>query len=91
MPSTFVIVSTVIAFIAIALGAAYTTGALDPAIEEGAKWFFKAKMEAEAKEMQAKGLKEGEDFLKSMFSFISALLMGGRGGVVGSNWANMWA
>lgn len=35
-------------------------------MEEAAKFFFKAKMEAEAKEMQARGMKEGQDFLKSV-------------------------
>jgi len=64
MVSAFIIVSALIAIIAIALGAAYTTGALDPVIEKVAVLLFKAKAEAEAKKLQAQGLKEGEDFVK---------------------------
>ncbi|KAH8601625.1 hypothetical protein B0O99DRAFT_680752 [Bisporella sp. PMI_857] len=65
MVSTYLIVSAVIAIIAVALGVAYTTGAADPLIEKIGIFFFKAKAEAEAKKLQAQGLKEGEDFLKS--------------------------
>tara|TARA_R110002060_G_scaffold3457_4_gene5442 strand:- start:1016 stop:1237 length:222 start_codon:yes stop_codon:yes gene_type:complete len=63
MVSTYIIISAVIAFIAVALGAAYTTGALDPVIEQMGIMFFKAKAEAEKKKLQAQGMKEGEDFM----------------------------
>lgn len=67
MVSTYIIVSAVIAFIAIALGAAYTTGALDPVIEQMGIMVFKAKAEAEKKKLQAQGMKEGEDFVGGKF------------------------
>ena len=63
MVSTYIIISAVIAFVAVALGAAYTTGALDPVIEQMGIMFFKAKAEAEKKKLQAQGMKEGEDFM----------------------------
>lgn len=63
MVSTYVIISAVIAFIAVALGAAYTTGALDPVIEQIGILLFKAKAEAEKKKLQAQGMKEGQDFV----------------------------
>jgi len=65
MVSTLYIISAVIAIVAVALGVAYATGAADPVIQEIGIWFFKAKAEAEAKKLQAQGLKEGQDFLKS--------------------------
>jgi len=71
MVNAYLIVSAVLAFIAIALGAAYMSGALDPVIEQGGIWFFKAKAEAEAKKLQAQGLKEGEDFMKGEWRFMS--------------------
>jgi len=64
MVSAYLIISAVVAVIAIALGAAYSSGALDPVIEQIGIFFFKAKAEAEAKKLQAQGLKEGEDFVK---------------------------
>lgn len=64
MVSTLVIVSVVIAFVAVALGAAYQTGALDPVIEKIGIYIFKAEAKAEEKKLQAQGLKEGEDFFK---------------------------
>jgi len=64
MANTYLIISAVVAAIAIALGAAYMAGLLDPVIEEAGIMFFKAKAEAEAKKMQAQGMKEGEDFFK---------------------------
>jgi hypothetical protein len=67
MVSAFLIISVIIAFLAVGIGAAYTTGALDPVIEKVAMLFFKAKAEAEAKKLQAQGLKEGEDFMKGEF------------------------
>lgn len=60
-----IIIAIVVAVIAVALGAAYTQGMLDPVIEKIGILIFKAKAEAEKKELQAKGMKEGEDFLDS--------------------------
>lgn len=67
MANTYLIISAVVAVVAIALTAAYMAGLLDPVIEEVGIMFFKAKAEAEAKKMQAQGMKEGEDFFKGMF------------------------
>lgn len=67
MVSTYLIISAVVAVIAIALGGAYVSGALDPVIEQMGIYFFKAKATAEAKKLQAQGLKEGQDFVKGMF------------------------
>ncbi|KAK2629564.1 hypothetical protein QTJ16_000384 [Diplocarpon rosae] len=63
MVSTYIIITGVVAFIAAALGAAYTAGALDPVIKEIGIFFFKAKAEAERKKWQAQGMKEGQDFV----------------------------
>jgi len=60
-----IIVAVVIAVIAVALGAAYTQGMLDPIIEKIGVMLFKAKAEAEKKKLQAQGMKEGQDFLDS--------------------------
>lgn len=65
MVDTYIIVSSIIAILAIALGVAYQTGALDPVIEDIGIMFFKAKAKAEEKKMEAQGMKEGEDFLSS--------------------------
>lgn len=67
MVSAYVIVATIVAVLAVAIAVAYTTGAADPIIEQIGIMFFKAKAEAEEKKLQAQGLKEGEDFLKSEF------------------------
>ena len=64
MANAYLIISAIVAIIAVALSAAYTTGALDPVIEQIGIFLFKAKAEAEAKKLQAQGLKEGEDFVK---------------------------
>jgi hypothetical protein len=61
------IVPIVIAIIAVALGVAYQTGALNPIIEKIGVYYFKAEAKAEEKKMEAQGLKEGEDFLKGMW------------------------
>jgi hypothetical protein len=66
--SVLLIISAVVAFLAIGFGAAYTTGALDPYIEKIGEYLFKAEAKAEEKKLQAQGLKEGEDFLKGRFS-----------------------
>ncbi|KAE9370766.1 hypothetical protein N431DRAFT_468788 [Stipitochalara longipes BDJ] len=63
-----VIVPIIVAIIAIALGVAYQTGALDPIIEKLGVYYFKAEAKAEEKKMEAQGLKEGEDFLKGEIS-----------------------
>jgi hypothetical protein len=68
MVSAYIIVSAVIAIIAVAIGVAYTTGAADPIIEQIGIWLFKAKAKAEEKKLEAMGQKEGQDFLKSMLS-----------------------
>jgi hypothetical protein len=74
MPETYIIASIVVALVTVALTAAYLSGALDPVIKEMGVMFFKAKAEAEAKKMQAQGMKEGEDFLKGLYPAKSILL-----------------
>ena len=64
MVNAFLIVSAVIAIIAVALGVAYMSGALDPVIKRIGIYLFKAEAKAEEKKLQAQGLKEGENFLK---------------------------
>jgi len=66
--TTAIAVSAVVAVLIAAAIAAYLSGAADPLIEELAKYFFKAKAEAEAKALEAKGLKEGQDFAKGELS-----------------------
>lgn len=58
------IIPIVVAIVAVALGIAYQTGALNPIIEKIGVYYFKAEAKAEEKKMEAQGLKEGEDFLK---------------------------
>jgi hypothetical protein len=62
MANTYLILSAVIAFLAVALGVAYQNGALDP-IEKIGVLFFKAEAKAEEKKLETQGLKEGQDFL----------------------------
>jgi len=64
MVSTALITSLIVALVAIALGGAYMTGALDPVIEQIGVLFFKAEAKAEEKKLEAQGQKEGEDFVK---------------------------
>ena len=64
MVKAFLIVSAIIALIAVALGGAYISGALDKVIELVGIYLFKAKAKAEEKKLEAQGLKEGEDFFK---------------------------
>jgi len=59
-----IIIASVVAVIAIALGGAYMAGYLDPLIEQLGIYFLKAKGKAEEKKLQAQGLKEGQDFMK---------------------------
>lgn len=70
MASTSILVSIVVALIAVALGAAYSTGAFDPIIEQIGIMIFKAEAKAEEKKLEAQGMKEGEDFLSSKFLFL---------------------
>jgi hypothetical protein len=58
------IIPIVVAIIAVALGVAYQTEALNPIFEKIGVYYFKAEAKAEEKKMEAQGLKEGEDFLK---------------------------
>ncbi|KAJ4415186.1 hypothetical protein N0V82_007487 [Gnomoniopsis sp. IMI 355080] len=60
----FIYLLTVVVLMA-ATWYAYNEGYADPLIEKMGVWMMKAKAEAEAKEMQAKGMKEGEDFVAS--------------------------
>jgi hypothetical protein len=64
MVNRVLIVSAVVAFVAVALGAAYMSGALDPAIKKIGVYFFKTRAKAEQKKMEARGSKEGKDFAK---------------------------
>ena len=52
------------AIIAITLGAAYIAGLLDPVIEQVGVMFFRAKAKGEEKKMEARGMKEGQDFFE---------------------------
>jgi len=62
MVSVLLIISVVIAAIAIGLGGAFMAGLLDHVIEKIGVYFFKAEAKAEEKKLESKGLKEGEDF-----------------------------
>jgi hypothetical protein len=73
MVNTYLIISVVVAILAVALGAAYTTGNLNPLFEWIGVYYFKAKAKAEEKKEEVEGKKEGEDFLKSEFSTFRAL------------------
>ncbi|KAJ5040543.1 uncharacterized protein L3040_006196 [Drepanopeziza brunnea f. sp. 'multigermtubi'] len=63
MVDTHIIISAIVAFLAVALGAAYMSGVLDPVAQEMGIWLFKAKAEAEKKKLQAQCMKEGENFV----------------------------
>ncbi|TVY93403.1 hypothetical protein LAWI1_G001477 [Lachnellula willkommii] len=60
MANTYLVTSAVVAVFAMALGAAYMAGLLDPVIEQVGVMFFEAKAKGEEKKMEAKGMKEGE-------------------------------
>ena len=75
--NTYIILSIVVAILAVALGAAYTTGNLNPLFEWIGVYYFKVKGKAEEKKMEAEGKKEWEDFLKSEFSTFRALIFFG--------------
>jgi hypothetical protein len=66
MVSVLLIISIIIAAIAVAIGGAYMAGMLDQLIEKIGIYFFKAKAKAEEKKLEAQGLKEGQDFLKGI-------------------------
>jgi hypothetical protein len=64
MVSIPLIISMVIAAIAVGLGGAYMAGRLDKVIEQIGIYLFKAEAKAEKKKLEAQGLKEGEDFFE---------------------------
>ena len=63
--TTYSLLTTLLVTLLLSAGGyfAYQQGYLDPLIEKVGVLVFKAKAVAEAKEMQAKGLKAGEDFV----------------------------
>jgi hypothetical protein len=63
--TTYSLLTSLIVVLALATSGyfAYQQGYLDPLIEKVGVFVFKAKAVAEAKEMQAKGMKAGEDFV----------------------------
>ncbi|OIW28378.1 hypothetical protein CONLIGDRAFT_632645 [Coniochaeta ligniaria NRRL 30616] len=65
--TTYSILTSILIALALTAGGhfAYQQGYLDPLIEKVGVLVFKAKAVAEAKEMQAKGMKAGEDFVGS--------------------------
>lgn len=69
MVSVLLIISMVIAAIAVGLGAAYMAGMLDQVIEQIGIYVFKAEAKAEKKKLEAQGLKEGQDFFEGMWTF----------------------
>jgi hypothetical protein len=64
MVSALLIISIIVAAIAVAIGGVYMSGMLDQVIEKIGIYFFKAKAKAEEKKLEAQGLKEGQDFFK---------------------------
>ena len=64
MVSALLIVSVIIAVIAVGLGAAFFTGALDDLIAPLMEYIFKAKAKAQVAALKAQGKKEGEDFIE---------------------------
>lgn len=65
--NNYTIAALAVTTFVIILAAAYLSGALDPVIKEVGIMFFKAKAEAEAKKLQAQGMKQGEDFTKGVY------------------------
>ncbi|KAK7738644.1 hypothetical protein SLS63_001981 [Diaporthe eres] len=67
MESTYQLAISLLTVILVLAGSyfAYDQGYMDPLIEKFGVFMMKAKAEAEAKEMQAQGLKRGEDFVDS--------------------------
>jgi hypothetical protein len=71
MVSIPLIISIVIAAIAVGLGGAYMAGMLDQVIEKIGIYLFKAEAKAEKKKLESQGLKEGEDFSEGKWAFYS--------------------
>jgi len=67
---SFSLLTSLLVALAVAGGGyfAYQQGYLDPLIEKAGVFVFKAKAAAEAKEMQAEGMKAGEDFVGSQLT-----------------------
>jgi len=65
--TTYSILTSLLIALALTAGGyfAYQQGLLDPLIEKVGVLVFKAKAKAEEKEMQAEGMKAGEDFVGS--------------------------
>ncbi|KAJ9144783.1 hypothetical protein NKR19_g6327 [Coniochaeta hoffmannii] len=65
--TTYSLLTSLLIALALTAGGyfAYQQGYLDPLIEKVGVFVFKAKAVAEAKEMQAKGMTAGEDFVGS--------------------------
>jgi len=63
--TTYSLLTSLLIALALTAGGyfAYQQGYLDPLIEKVGVFVFKAKAVAEAKEMQAKGMTAGEDFV----------------------------
>lgn len=63
--TAYSIITSLLIVLALTAGGyfAYQQGYLDPLIEKVGVLVFKAKAVAEAKEMQAKGMKAGQDFV----------------------------
>jgi hypothetical protein len=70
--TTYSILSSLLIVLALTAGGyfAYQQGYLDPLIEKVGVLLFKAKAVAEAKEMQAKGMKAGEDFVGCKYTYL---------------------
>lgn len=64
MVSAALIVSIIVAAIAVAIAGAWFAGVFQPLIEKIALYFFKAKAKAEVTALKAQGKKEGVDFLE---------------------------
>ncbi|KAL2281659.1 hypothetical protein FJTKL_11539 [Diaporthe vaccinii] len=72
MESTYQLAISLLTVILVLAGSyfAYDQGYMDPLIEKFGVFMMKAKAEAEAKEMQAQGLKRGEDFVDCKSPFV---------------------
>lgn len=70
MVSATLITAIAVAILAAGIGAAYTSGALDPLLQKLGMMFFKAKAQAEKKKLQAQGMKEGQDFMDGKLNLI---------------------
>ncbi|KAI9678300.1 MAG: hypothetical protein M1817_006245 [Caeruleum heppii] len=68
MANIALIISVVVAVLAVALGGAYFAGMLDPLVAPIVKYMFVAKARAQQKALEAQGKKEGEDFVKEQLA-----------------------